>query len=163
RPGGAGCHGPGARARGGRRAQRDRSRQLPGLAALPRLSSHMSHLQLAARRAARGCLAPLAALALALATPVSAGPVRVIATDARRGTRQVTVAAWSLSEPGRDGRARIRPLDGAHELGAPGRPTLPAYAATLALPLDGEPTARVVASVGEQAREGTRLEVAGRP
>src|SRR5207247_5353343 len=105
----------------------------------------------------------LAALAIALAAPVSAAPVRVVATDARGVTLQVSIGAWSLSAPGRDGRSHVNTISGAHSLNLPGRPQLPAFAATLLLPPEGRPSVRVVATGGEQAREGVKLEVAGRP
>ncbi|HXS82785.1 MAG TPA: C25 family cysteine peptidase, partial [Methylomirabilota bacterium] len=87
----------------------------------------------------------------------------MVASDARGVTIQVTVGAWTLTAPGPDGRVRLNRLDGAHALGEPGRPTLLAFATTLAIPVDARPTARVVGTEGTQSRDGVRLEIAGRP
>ena len=118
-------------------------------------------------RSAHARAASLSALLVATAglwaTAAGADPVRLVASDARGVTLQVTVGAWTLSAPGRDGRARVNPLDGAHVLAEPGRPMLPAFAATLAIPPDARPTARVLATDGNQARDGVRLQVAGKP
>jgi hypothetical protein len=106
-----------------------------------------------------------ALLPLALAGPGTAlaAPVRVVASDARGVTLQVTVGAWSLSDPGRDGRVIVTGLPESHSMSIPGRPLLPAYSAMLALPPDARPTARVLAASGEQAREGALLAIAGKP
>ena len=122
----------------------------------------MSHAPRAGTRAARSATI-LAALALASVAPALADPVRVVATDARGVTLEVAVGAWTLTAADADGRSQVSPLPGSHALGIPGRPTLPAFAVTLALPPDGRPSARVIATSGEQARDGVRLEVAGRP
>src|SRR2546429_635849 len=82
------------------------------------------------------------------------------AGQAGRGLRAKRAA---LTAADADGRSQVSPLPGSHALGIPGRPTLPAFAVTLALPPDGRPSARVIAASGEQARDGVRLEVAGRP
>jgi hypothetical protein len=92
-----------------------------------------------------------------------AAPVRVVASDARGVTLQVTVGAWSLSAPGRDGRVTVTGLPESHSMSLPGRPLLPAWSAMLALPPDARPTARVLATSGEQAREGSPLAIAGKP
>lgn len=106
----------------------------------------------------------LAALALLLLpTLVQAAPVRVLSTDARGVTLELTVGDWSLTAPGADGRVDFAPLAGAHALALPGRPMLPAFAATLALPPGARPTARVIGRDGEVVRDGVRPIVAGRP
>jgi hypothetical protein len=92
-----------------------------------------------------------------------AAPIRVISADAKGVTLKVTVGAWTLSTPGRDGRARVSRLDGAHMLGEPGRPMLPAFAATLAIPPGARPSARVLSADGSQSRDGIRLAIAGKP
>jgi len=92
-----------------------------------------------------------------------AAPIRLVASDARGVTLQITVGAWTLTAPGPDGRASVSQLDGAHALGEPGRPTLPAFATTLAIPPDARPSARVLASEGAQSRDGVRLAIAGKP
>ena len=97
------------------------------------------------------------------AADAHAAPVRLIASDARGVTLQVTVGAWTLTAPAPDGRVRVNPLDGAHTLGEPGRPVLPAFAATLAIPPDARPSARVLTSDGAQSRDGVRLMIAGKP
>jgi len=97
------------------------------------------------------------------AATASAAPIRVISTDAKGVTLQVTVGAWTLSTPGPDGRVRVNPLDGAHTLGEPGRPRLPAFAATLAIPPGARPSARVLATAGAQSRDGVRFAIAGKP
>jgi len=102
-------------------------------------------------------------LALVLAAAPAAAAVRVVSTDARGVTLEVTVGAWALSAPGADGRVRVTGLSESHEMAIPGRAMLPAWAATLAIPADARPTARVLASTGEQSRGGTRLVIAGRP
>lgn len=104
-------------------------------------------------------------LALALAGPGTAlaAPVRVLASDARGVTLQITVGAWSLSAPGPDGRVTVTGLPESHSMSIPGRPLLPAYSAMLALPIDARPSARVLAASGEQAREGSLLAIAGKP
>ena len=111
-----------------------------------------------------GCLLALLVLAAAsgLAAPAAA-TVRVAAGDARGVTLEVTVGAWTLSRPGPDGRVRIMGVPGSHEMAIPGRPMLPAWAATLALPPGARPTVRVLASSGEQSRGETRIMIAGRP
>ncbi len=101
---------------------------------------------------------------LALASPrPAAAAVRVVASDPRGVTVQVTVGAWTLSAPDADGRVRVTGLADAHAMAIPGRAMLPAWSATLALPPDARPTVRVLASSGEQARSNTRLIIAGRP
>ena len=75
-----------------------------------------------------------------------AAPLRLIASDAKGVTIQVTVGAWTLSAPGPDGRVRVNALPGGYVLGEPGRPQLPAFATTLAIPPDARPSARVIAS-----------------
>src|SRR5262249_18486236 len=97
------------------------------------------------------------------ALPALAEPVHIVSTDERGITLEVTVGAWSLTPAGPDGRARLGYLPGSHALIVPGRPQLPAYGVTLALPPDGRPSARLLSSTREQAREGVRLEVSGRP
>jgi hypothetical protein len=92
-----------------------------------------------------------------------AAPLRLIASDAKGVTIQVTVGAWTLSAPGPDGRVRVNALPGGYVLGEPGRPQLPAFATTLAIPPDARPSARVIASEGAQSRDGVRLAVAGKP
>ena len=92
-----------------------------------------------------------------------AAPLRLIASDARGVTIQVTVGAWTLSAPGPDGRVRVNALPGGYVLGEPGRPQLPAFATTLAIPPDARPSARVIASEGAQSRDGVRLAVSGKP
>ena len=101
----------------------------------------------------------------ALSNPpaAAAAALRVVASDARGVTLQVTVGAWTLSAPGHDGRVHVTGLSGAHELAEPGRPMLPAWSATLALPPDARPSARVLESAGELAREGVRMTIAGKP
>ncbi len=111
-------------------------------------------------------LAPLLVLVplLELASPrPAAAAVRVVASDPRGVTLQVTVGAWSLSAPDADGRVRVTGLADAHVMALPGRAMLPAWSATLALPPDARPTVRVLSSTGEQARSGARLVIAGRP
>lgn len=105
----------------------------------------------------------LLSVALAGPLPAAAAPVRVLASDAKGVTLQLTVGAWSLSAPDRDGRVEVTGLRDAHALAEPGRPMLPAWSTTLALPPGAEPTARVLESSGEQARDGVRPVVAGRP
>ncbi len=102
---------------------------------------------------------------LALAGPGTsvAAPVRVVATDANGVTLQVTIGAWSLSAPGRDGRVTVTGLPESYSMSIPGRPLLPAYCATLALPQGARPSVRVLGASGEQAREGTLLAIAGKP
>lgn len=114
-------------------------------------------------------LSPFAALValaslsvLSLASPAAAA-VRVVAADARGVTLEVSVGAWSLSAPDRDGRVRVAGLLDAHEMAIPGRAMLPAWSATLAIPPDARPTARLLGSAGEQSRSSTRLVIAGRP
>ena len=108
-------------------------------------------------------LLPLAALlALGVARPAAAG-VRVVASDSRGVTLQLTVGAWTLSAPDEQGRVRVQGLGDAHTMAIPGRPMLPAWSATLALPPGARPSARVLTSTGEQARSGTRIVIAGRP
>jgi hypothetical protein len=102
------------------------------------------------------------AAALGLAAPAAA-TVRVAASDSRGVTLEVTVGAWTLSRPAADGRVRIVGVPGSHEMAVPGRAMLPAWAATLALPPGARPTARVLASSGEQSRGDTRLIIAGQP
>jgi len=99
---------------------------------------------------------------LALASPAAAA-VRVVSADSRGLTLEVTVGAWSLSAPGRDGRVRVTGLSESHEMAVAGRAMLPAWAATLAIPGDARPSARVTASTGEQSRASTRIVIAGRP
>jgi hypothetical protein len=98
---------------------------------------------------------------LALAIPAAAA-VRLVAADANGVTLRVSVGEWSLSAPRADGRVRVTGLSESHEMAIPGRAMLPAWAATLAIPRDARPTARVIASEGEQTREA-RIVIAGRP
>lgn len=114
-----------------------------------------------ARRSAAAFLLAGALLASA-AMPVAAG-VRVLESDARGVTLRLTVGAWTLSAPDAEGRVKVRGLGDAHTMAIPGRAMLPAWSATLALPPDARPTARVLASSGEQARGDVRLVIAGRP
>ena len=105
-----------------------------------------------------------AAIALLL-VPASlwAAPVRVVSTDARGVTLELTVGAWSLTAPDAEGRVDFAPLEGAHALAFPGRPMLPAFAATLALPPGARPTVRVLGMDGEEVRDGVRPIVGGKP
>ncbi len=105
----------------------------------------------------------LLAAASTLPRAAAAAPVRVLASDAKGVTLQLTVGAWSLSAPDRDGRVEVTGLRDAHALAEPGRPMLPAWSTTLALPPGSEPTVRVLESVGEQARDGVRPVLAARP
>lgn len=107
----------------------------------------------------------LLALSVAVLAPASAhaNGVRVLATDARGVTLELTVGAWSLSAPDGAGRVTVEGLAGAYALAEPGRPMLPAWAATLALPPGSRPSARVIASGAEDARDAVRPVIAGRP
>ena len=144
------------------RAHRRAPAGLPPSGALPRLMCPMRHVGSSLARAARSC-ALLVGLAGLLVATAHADPVRLVASDARGVTIQVTVGAWTLTAPGADGRVRVNRLDGAHALGEPGRPTLPAFATTLAIPADARPTVRVIGTEGTQSRDGVRLEIAGKP
>ena len=122
---------------------------VPGLAAgrlpsrwgLPRLGFPMP---VSARRFARFFLNASLLIVAAMAGPgtSAAAPVRVLAADARGVTLQVSVGAWGLSVPDRDGRVTVTGLPESHSMSFPGRPLLPAYSAMLALPPDARPTAR---------------------
>src|SRR5690348_699962 len=96
------------------------------------------------------------------ATAAAAG-LRVIASDATGVTLAYTPEPWALSAPGRDGRLRVIGVPAAHSLAAPGRAVLPAYSALLALPVDARAAVRVLATGGEDVRDGVRLAIAGRP
>src|SRR5262245_54392968 len=153
------------RGRAGRaRAQgsSDASAFLPSPGALPRLIAPMSRVWSPLARLPR-LPALLVAVAGLAAGPALADPVRLVAADARGVTVQVTVGAWTLTAPDRDGRVRVNRMDGAYELGEPGRPVLPAFAATIAIPPGARPSARVVASDGQQARENVAFVIAGKP
>ena len=114
--------------------------------------------------ATRRSLRFAAALAVLLLLPLTAAAaVRVRATDARGVTLELTLPAWSLSAPGADGRVRVIGVADAHSLAEPGRALLPAFAATIALPADARPSARVLAASPEESRDGVRLRIAGRP
>jgi len=116
---------------------------------MPRLSSRLA--------------AVLTCLLLAHAGKALGAPLQVVASDANGITLRVSVGAWSLSAPGPDGRVTITALPESHSMSVPGRPLLPAYSAVLALPPDARPTARVIGSEGDLAREGVQLAVAGAP
>ena len=153
---------PGGGSRVGRAAARAEDRAagtLPSDGPLPKLSVPM--LQ-SARRSASLPWALLVALLAAPGVPAAA-PVRVLASDPRGVTLQITVGAWGLSAPGRDGRVHVTGLPESFSMALPGRPMLPAYSATLALPPDARPTARVLSASGEQARNGFKLAIAGKP
>lgn len=149
-----------------RTASRSR-RALPSLMRLPRLCVLMPIPTRVPASVARRlpAVAALFAAALLYLTPemAHAGPVRVVATDARGITLKISLGAWTLSAPGRDGRVHVEGLPDSHELALPGRPMLPAWSATLALPSDARPTVRVLANEGELAREGVRMAIAGKP
>ena len=102
---------------------------------------------------------------LALFAPgaAAAGPVRLVASDARGVTLQVSVGVWALSAPGPDGRVTVTGLPESHSMSIPGRPLLPAYSAMLALPPDARPTAHVIAAAGELARDAVEIAIAGMP
>lgn len=95
--------------------------------------------------------------------PTLAASLRVTSSDNDGVTVQLVIGAWTLSAPGHDGRVHVVGLPDAHELAEPGRPMLPAWSATLALPNDARPSARVLTSEGEIARDGIQLTIAGRP
>src|SRR5262245_26744534 len=137
-------------------------RGLPPSRALPRLVCPMQHVGSSLARFARSC-ALLVGLAGLPAAVAQAEPIRLVASDARGVTIQVTVGAWTLSASGPSGRVRVNRLDGSHALAEPGRATLPAFATTLAIPADARPTARVIGTDGLQSRDGVRLEIAGKP
>lgn len=141
-------------------------RSLPLPMGLPRLSPHMTLSNRCRALLPAVLTLPsmlLAAAFLLLPARAQAGPVRVLSTDARGVTLQVSLGAWTLSAPGRDGRVHVNGLPDSHELAEPGRPMLPAWSATLALPPDARPSVRVLASEGELARSGVRLAIAGKP
>src|SRR5262249_23340108 len=145
--GGGRSHAAGPAASGAR----PRPAALPGRGALPRLIGPMlvPH-RVPVRAALRPAL--LALLAGLAAAPVLADPVRIVTAAERGVPLRVTVGAWSLSAPGPDGRVHVNPLDGAHVMGFPGRPGLPAYSALIAVPPDARPSVRVLSTSGEQVR-----------
>jgi hypothetical protein len=96
-------------------------------------------------------------------TVAQAAPVRVVASDARGVTLQLSLGVWGLSPPDAQGRVQVNTPAGAHLMSVPGRPLLPAWSATLAVPNDANPSVRVLSSEGEQARSGARLVIAGKP
>jgi hypothetical protein len=107
------------------------------------------------------------AAGLAVAVPcvrnASADVIRVLATDPRGVTLQLTTEPWSLSAPEPDGRVRVVGVPDAHSLADPGHALLPAYSALLALPPDAHPVVRVLAAGAPVVREGVRLAIATRP
>ena len=108
-------------------------------------------------------LTGLLAVASFVASPAAHAAVRVLSSDARGVTLQLTIGAWTLSPADAEGRVKVKPLGDAHSMAIPGRAMLPAWSATLALPPDARPTARVLSSSGEQARNDVRMVIAGKP
>jgi hypothetical protein len=89
--------------------------------------------------------------------------LRVIASDARGVTLQVTTEAWSLSAPGPDGRVHVVGVPDAHSLADPGHALVPAYSTMLAVPPDAHPSVRVVSADAAVVRGGVRLAIARQP
>lgn len=110
----------------------------------------------------RALAAVLPLLAL-LATSAGAAGLRVLATDPRGVTLQVSAGEWSLSAPNSMGRSRIVGVPDAHSLADPGHALLPAWATMLAVPTDARPSVRVLSSDPPVTRSGVRLAIAGRP
>jgi hypothetical protein len=108
------------------------------------------------------CLVPVLS-ALLLASAAAADVLRIVATDARGVTLQVSTESWSLTAPDPDGRARVIGVPDAHSLADPGHALLPAYSTMLAVPADAHPTVRVLSADAPVLREGVRLAIAGRP
>ncbi|MBI5170941.1 MAG: hypothetical protein HZA61_15735 [Candidatus Eisenbacteria bacterium] len=110
----------------------------------------------------RALAAVLPLLAL-LALPAAAAGLRVLATDPRGVTLQVSAGDWSLSAPNSKGRSKIVGVPDAHSLADPGHALLPAYAAMLAIPNDARPSVRVLQADAPSTRTGVKLAIAGRP
>jgi hypothetical protein len=97
------------------------------------------------------------------AFPARAESLRIRATDPNGITLQLVIEAWRLSSPDPRGYVRVLGVTGAHELATPGRPQLPAWSATILVPPGSWPSARVVESEGQFARDGVSVAIAGRP
>ena len=101
--------------------------------------------------------------AMSLPSPVRAAGLRVIASDSRGVTLQISAGSWALSPPDVAGRVVVTGVPGAHSLGDPGHAQLPAWAAMLALPQGSHPTARILTAAPGVTRDGVRLRIAKRP
>lgn len=103
-------------------------------------------------------------LALGALAPAHAGGVRIVSADDRGVTLEVVTPPIAFGTPGPDGRVRLAGLPAdAHTLSEPGLPSLPAFTALLALPPEARPTARLIASAGEESRAGVAIARNGRP
>ncbi len=107
-------------------------------------------------------LAVLLPLIATLAGSAQAG-LRVLATDPRGVTLQVSAGDWSISAPNPMGRSSIVGVPDAHSLADPGHALLPAWGAMLAIPNDARPSVRVLQSDAPVRRDGVKLRIAGRP
>lgn len=142
------------------RARNPRRRPLPRPGALPRLICLMT---LPKRRRLPLLPGLLFALSFLLSAAVShAASLRVVASDPQGVTLELALGVWTTGTPAADGRVRILGMEGAYELSETGRPRLPAWRATLAVPPGARPTAHVVASEGELTRQNVRVAIAGR-
>ena len=102
--------------------------------------------------------------ALAVYGPAARADVlRIVSSDERGVTLQVSTETWSLSAPGPDGRVHVVGVPDAHSLADPGHALLPVYSTMLALPPDARPTVRVISADAPVVRGGVRLAIARRP
>lgn len=108
-------------------------------------------------------LAAVLPLLVLFALPAYAAGLRVLATDPRGVTLQVSAGDWSLSSPNSKGRSKIVGVPDAHSLADPGHALLPAYSAMLAIPNDARPSVRVLQADAAVSRTGVKLAIAGRP
>lgn len=104
------------------------------------------------------------ALSLGVVQPAHAGAIRIVSADARGVTLEVTTPPIAFTEPLPSGQVRVAGLPAdAHTLGEPGKPSLPAFAALLAIPQHARPSARVITASGEEVRGGIPMAITGRP
>jgi hypothetical protein len=104
-------------------------------------------------------LAAATALAAILPTAASADPVRLIASDDRGVTLELSVATWRLESAGKGGEREGRTILVAPGLaghGAPGRPVIPGAGTLVALPQGARAVARLIDG-GEESQDGVRL------
>jgi hypothetical protein len=103
----------------------------------------------------------LLALPLLVARPGYADPVRVVASDDRGVTLEMTLPDYALGKAGEDGRSRLTAAGlNAHTL--PGRPVLPAASVLVALPPGAHPVLGAIDGDAEEIRDRVRLTLGDR-
>lgn len=112
---------------------------------------------------------PLRAAALLLALPlglvvsaVRADPLRLLASDGRGVTLELSTPAFTVGPAGPDGRSLLTApgLDGKTQ---PGRPVIPMASTLVALPPGANPVVGLVEGDAEEVREAVRLVLGDKP